>query len=102
MTARPTVTVRILGHEYRIRSDGDPEGVHRAARLLEDTLERVRGRTSTVDSLDVAVLAALNLAHQLVGLREGAGGAPGERVDPERLAALAELVESALGGAAAH
>jgi cell division protein ZapA len=99
VAARQTVPVRILGQEYRIRSDGDPESVVRAARLLEETMERVRGRSSTVDSLDVAVLAALNLAHHLMGLREGrTGREPG--VEAERVTALADLVASALGGAA--
>lgn len=104
MASRQTVEVRILGQAYRIKSEGDPEGVRRAARLLEETLERVRGRARTVDSLDVAVLAALNLAHHLVGLRDearrGRGGSGS--VDAERLAALVALVESAVEGAPAH
>jgi len=99
---RQTVAVRILGQEYRIKSEGDPEGVRRAARLLEETLDRVRGRSGTVDSLDVAVLAALNLAHHLVGLRDEARRGRGAGVDAERLAALVALVESAVEGAPAH
>lgn len=102
MAARSIVEVRILGQPYRIRSEGDPEDVRRAARLLEETMERVQGRSSTVDSLDVVILAALNLAHQLVSMREGARSGRGERIDGARLAALVDLLESAVDGAGAH
>lgn len=101
MGTRQTVVVHILGHEYRIKSDGDPEGVRRAARLLEETVERVRVRAGTVDSLDVAVLAGLNLARSLLTLREGARVERGAPLDAERLEALVALVESAVDGAAA-
>lgn len=98
---RKTVQVKIQGRAYKIRADGDASAasVNRAAAMLEETIERVRIRAGTVDSVDVAVLAALNVANSLVLEREarGAGGtAPDARV-----AALIELVESALapGGA---
>lgn len=90
--ARPTVSVRILGQEYRVRSDGDPEAVRRAASLVDDTMGRVRERTGTVDTASVAILAALNVAHQLVLLREGAGGEAGDA----SLRALAERIEAVL------
>lgn len=102
MSSRESVSVRILGHDYRIRSDGDAEGVRRAARLLEETLERVQGRAGTVDSLDVAVLAALNLAHQLVGLRDPQRREAEAPLDPARLEALVALVESAVDGRDVH
>jgi hypothetical protein len=48
--------------------------------------------------LDLALLTALNLARELVDLREGRGGAAGTGlgVDPDRLATLIELAEEAL------
>jgi cell division protein ZapA len=95
--ARSGIPVRILGKEYRIRSDSDPELVARAARLVDDTVRKVRGRSSTVDSLDVAMLAALNLANQVLALRDGgASGRAGSAVDAGRLDALVALVASAL------
>jgi cell division protein ZapA (FtsZ GTPase activity inhibitor) len=54
---------------------------------------RVERHTGAVDTLDVAMLAALNLAKELLELREG--GAVGE-VDGDRLRALLEQAESAL------
>jgi cell division protein ZapA (FtsZ GTPase activity inhibitor) len=66
--------------------------VHRAAALLDETIERVRIRAGTVDSVDVAVLAALNIANSLVSERDGrASGASDARVSD-----LVALIEDAL------
>jgi cell division protein ZapA len=98
MPARRSIAVRILGHEYRIKSDSDEAQVERVARYVDDTMTRIRERTKTVDSLDLAILAALNLANDLLARREGsetpwAGAASFE---PERLQGLIHLAESAL------
>lgn len=101
MTAasRRTVQVKIQGRAYKIRAEGDGDGtnVQRAAALLDETIERVRLRAGTVDSVDVAVLAALNLANSLVSERDGRGS----RLADDRVAALIALVESTLAGGVA-
>ena len=103
MATKKTVPVMILGKEYRIRSESDPDTVRRAAILLEDTLEKVRARTGTVDTLDVAVLAALNIANHLVAARSGgAGGARGESILGPKLESLATLIEASLGEPVSH
>jgi len=96
--AKRTVQVRIQGRAYKIRAegDGDAASVHRAAAMLDETIERVRVRAGTVDSVDVAVLAALNLANSLVSARASRPGAASANDD--RLAGLIELIESALAG----
>jgi len=98
MSNRRTVSVRIRGKEYRIRSEDDEETLQRIASYLDDTLAKVESKTGTVDSLDVALLTALNLARELVAIREGRrpseGGAMG--VEADRLRSLIELAESGL------
>ena len=83
-----------------IGDDGDANAasVNRAAAMLDETIERVRIRAGTVDSVDVAVLAALNVANSLVMERE-AHGAPA--IPDARVEALIELVQSALGSGGA-
>jgi cell division protein ZapA (FtsZ GTPase activity inhibitor) len=94
---KSSIPVTIQGRDYRIRGEGDAETVRRAAELLNATMDRVRDRSGTVDSMDVTVLAALNLAKSL--LVEKDGRAPllllEDRVD--ELVALIEpvLVEGA-------
>jgi cell division protein ZapA (FtsZ GTPase activity inhibitor) len=91
VASRRTIPVQIQGQEYRVRGDGDAGAVRRAASLVDETMDRVRERTRTVDSLDAALLAALNLANRLLALSEsGEGGAP---ADARRLADLIDSVE---------
>ena len=93
--ANRTVEVKIQGRPYRIRAEGETDSatVNRAAALLDETMERVRVRAGTVDSVDIAVLAALNLANTLVAEREMKTGAS---VPDERVRAMLELIEAAL------
>jgi len=92
---RRTITVRIHGQEYRIRSEADEGSVRRAAAFVDETMTRIRERTEAVDTLDVAILAALNLANHLLAARAAAEerGARELAVDQQRLAGLWELVE---------
>ena len=62
MAERRSVAIQIFGHDYRIKTEADPAGVERLARLVDDTMARIRERTGAVDTLDLAVMAALVLA----------------------------------------
>ena len=73
MAEKRSIPVQILGQEYRVKSDSDGEVVRRAAALLDETMNRVRRRAGRADTQDVAVLAALNLANQLVTRDPSAG-----------------------------
>jgi cell division protein ZapA (FtsZ GTPase activity inhibitor) len=92
VSQKRTVPVTIQGRQYRIRADGDSGSVERAAELLDETMTKVRARSGTADSVDIAVLAALNLANALTADRTGevAGRELEQRID-----ALVRLVESA-------
>ncbi|CBA15303.1 cell division protein ZapA [Xanthomonas albilineans] len=65
------VSVRILDREYTVGVEaGERDSLLAAARLLETKMREIRGsnRMAAVDR--VAVLAALNLAHELQQLRD--------------------------------
>ena len=91
--ARRSVSVRIRGHEFRVRSDEDEESLQRVAGYLDETMAKVEEKTGTVDSLSVAMLTALNLAREVVELREGRQEVG---ADPKKLRSLIDLAESAL------
>lgn len=93
MAPRRSVSVRIRGKEFRVLTDGDEASLQRVAGLVDQTMARVERHTGAVDTMDVAMLAALNLARELIELRES--GAPGG-ADADRLRALVEQAESAL------
>ena len=79
-------TIKILGQEYRVRSDQDPLHLEMVAAYVNEILGEVR--QATPDTQDAAVLTALNLASELVRLRES------NLVPEERIQALIELVDS--------
>lgn len=94
MSARQSITVHIRGRDFRVRTDGDEESLQRVAGYLDETMEKIERRTGTVDSLDVALLTALNLAREVVELRdEDRTASPGQI---GRLRSLIDLAESAL------
>ncbi len=62
------IRVEIYDQEYNIKGDLDPEYIQKLAKYLDGKMRSIAGRSHTVDSLRVAVLAGLNLAdenHQL-------------------------------------
>lgn len=96
---RRPVRVRIGGKEYGVVTDADEAWLQGVAIRVDEAMAIVRDRTETVDSLDVAVLTALNLARELVLLKEqgAASGDPIEsRVDARRLREILQLAEDAI------
>lgn len=69
--ASEPVSVRLLDREYTVGVEpGERESLVAAAQMLEAKMREIRGgnRMAAVDR--VAVLAALNLAHELQQLRD--------------------------------
>ncbi len=71
-TSEPVI-IRILDREYTVGCEPDQrDSLSTAARLLDARMREIRGG-NRVAALDrVAVLAALNLAHELQQLRDDA------------------------------
>lgn len=66
------VTVRILDREYTVGvSDAERASLTSAARLLDQRMRELRGTNKMVAPDRLAVLTALNLAHELQQLRDG-------------------------------
>ena len=62
------VVVEIYDQVYQLRGT-DAEYIERLAALVDKKMRAVSAHGATVDSLRVAVLAALNIADELVALR---------------------------------
>ena len=65
----PTIRVEIYNQTYNIRSDGDSEYVMSLAEFVDSRMREISGSTLTVDSLKVAILAALHIADELHRLK---------------------------------
>lgn len=97
MASEPrTMTVPILGHEYRIRTTESPEFVREVAAYVDETLRGLAARMTQGTPTQVAVLGALNIAEQLFReRRDGAGGTANGEIEARMQAILARLEEVA-------
>jgi cell division protein ZapA (FtsZ GTPase activity inhibitor) len=92
VSERRSVPVEIRGKQFRILSEEDPAALQRIAEYVDATMEKIEARTGAIDSLDVAMLTALNLARELVSARDQQRG----HVSDGRLRRLIDLAESGL------
>jgi cell division protein ZapA (FtsZ GTPase activity inhibitor) len=86
--AGTAVAIKILGREYRVRGDAEAAHLERVAAYVDGVLREIQ--RGTPDTHDAAILAALNIASDLLALRSDR-----EEVPRARLRALLELVDSA-------
>jgi cell division protein ZapA len=68
-TSSPTIRVEIYNQTYSIRSDGDTEYIVQLAEFVDARMREISSGTLTVDSLKVAILAALHIADELHRLK---------------------------------
>jgi len=93
------VQVTILGQQFTLKSEAPPEEVAKVVDFVNEKIGEVTASGRTIDSLNVAILALLNLAGTHLRIeREGAQAAapsvPDDEVD-RRLRMLVDRLESA-------
>ena len=63
------VHVEIFGQSYAVRAGTDPGYVERLAAYVDGQMQEISRASGAVDSVRVAVLAALNIADECLRLR---------------------------------
>ena len=58
------VHVEIFGQDYAVRGGDDPAYVERLAAFVDDRMKEISQTSGAVDTLRIAVLAALNVADE--------------------------------------
>ena len=96
MADKPTdVAVEIFGQTYTVRAGADPGYVEALAKYVDAQMREVSQTAGAVDSMRIAVLAALNIADEAFRLKSAATEADeGAR---RRATALAKQLAAALG-----
>jgi cell division protein ZapA len=64
-----TIRVEIYNQTYSIRSDGDNDYILELAEYVDRKMREISSGTFTVDSLKVAILAALHIADEFYQLK---------------------------------
>jgi cell division protein ZapA len=81
--ASDSVVVEIYDQEYQMKGELDAEYIRELAAFVDGKMRAIADRSHIVDSLRVAVLAALNIAddyHQLKSKRETVSSGVTDRV----------------------
>ena len=66
---KKSYNINILGQELSVLSDADEEHVLSVIRLVTEKMEEVLKSANNLKTLDIAILAALNVAEDLLKLR---------------------------------
>lgn len=89
------ISVNILGKEYRISCEPDTEDeLISAARFLDARMREVRGTGKVIGTDRIAVMVALNLAHELLNEKSEQDSAASSA--NKRIRSLRERIEIAL------
>jgi cell division protein ZapA len=87
--------VEIFGQTYHVRGVTSPEHVAHLAGFVDQKMREVSDHTPTVDTLKVAILAALNIADQYLSARQKLQNL--EQMVAERSRRLSTTIDAALG-----
>jgi len=88
-----SVRVEIYDQSYNLRGS-DLEGIERLAEFVDSRMRLVAEHTSTIDSLRLAVLAALNIADEYFALKKKYDAI--DREYTKRASRLGSALDSAL------
>ncbi|MDA0796192.1 MAG: cell division protein ZapA [Proteobacteria bacterium] len=67
MMANISLKIRILGKEYQVNcAPEEREGLEYSAKMLNEKMEEIRQGSHIIGLERIAVMAALNLAHDLI------------------------------------
>jgi cell division protein ZapA len=95
MADKPSlVHVEIFGQSYAVRAGAERGYVEQLAGFVDGQMKEVGRSTNTVDSVRIAVLAALNIADELFRCR--AARSSGDHVLQQRAQLLADELAQAL------
>ncbi len=90
------VTVTILGQDYTIRGDADPEYIQKLARYINEKMEEYSSDHSVGSPLQVAILTLLNITDEYFQVRELKSGVDG--VVEEKARNLISMLDEGLTG----
>lgn len=91
---KQAVQVTILGQHLTLRSDVPAEEIQRVADFINRTAEEISASGRAIDSLNVAILALMNIGQSYLQLRDGQQAGDTDAV--VRLNRLGQRIDAAL------
>jgi cell division protein ZapA len=95
MSDAKTIEVTLLGRTYRVAcGDGEREALMQAVAYLDGKMNEIRKSGKVMGAERIAVMAALNVAHELLSVKLGAGFDLGQA--KRRISALESKLDAAI------
>jgi len=92
-----TVFVKILDKEYQVACPREErQALIESAQLLDERMKSIRGSGAVIGLERIAVMAALNLSHELLQAKVPRGAATADSTDLQR---LSNKIDKALSNA---
>src|SRR5260370_37864923 len=94
-----TLDVTLLGREYRVVCrESEREELLQAVQFLDRRMREIRDTGKVVGSERIAVMAALNITHELLGLKSGAPATSGfdSTAVQRRISAMQTAIDRAM------
>lgn len=93
--AAKTIEVTLLGRTYRVAcADGERDALMQAVAYLDGKMNDIRKNGKVMGAERIAVMAALNVAHELLGVKLGSGFDVGKA--KRRLSAIESQLDAAI------
>lgn len=93
--AATTIEVSLLGRTYRVAcADGEREALMQAVAYLDGKMNEIRKSGKVMGAERIAVMAALNVAHELLSVKLGAGFDVGQA--KRRLSSIESQLDAAI------
>jgi len=90
-----TIEVTLLGRTYRVAcNDGEREALLQAVAYLDGKMNEIRQNGKVMGAERIAVMAALNVAHELLNVKLGGGFDVGQA--KRRLSAIESQLDAAI------
>ena len=97
--ANETVFVKILDKEYQVACPREERhALMESAQLLDERMKAIRGSGAVIGLERIAVMAALNLSHELLQAKSGNAAPVGVATDKADLQRLSDKIERVLAG----
>jgi cell division protein ZapA len=93
-------TVEIFGQRLGLRADGDATRLQELASFVDTRMREVADRSSSVDTVKIAVLTALNIADELFQERESDQDARHKKLEEQAERLVLKLEEAMKSGEA--
>jgi cell division protein ZapA len=89
-----TVFVKILDKEYQVACPREErQALQQSAQMLDERMKAIKNTGAVIGLERIAVMAALNLSHELLQARTAGGSTTTDKADLQR---LSEKIERAL------